>query len=266
MAAARARDLLARLSIRNPAEIQLENIAWNCRVLVEEIDMTGADGRTIRRKGKTLDAIMSVRRGIQEPRKKRFVIAHELGHFLMHPDRNQFRLCRDKDFLLYRKILPEEAEANAFAVELLMPESLYRPRCEKPVVSIEQVALLADLFQVTFISAAFRFVDFCPERCAFVVSRNGSILWCKFSDGVRHSLGFGQGLHPDTHAHDYFTDGVLPHGHRQVPCAAWGFSGPDRLVFEESFSMPQYNSVATLLWDRDGDDWEDGTEEGSWRT
>ena len=53
--------------------------------------------------------------------KWRFVIAHELGHFLRHPELDQFRLCTDADMGTWYRAGPEQ-EANDFAAELLMPE------------------------------------------------------------------------------------------------------------------------------------------------
>ena len=93
------------------------------------------------------------------------------------------------------------------------------------------------------------------------MSTDGVVRWCKFSEGLRHSLSGGQGLHEETYAHDYFKTGVIPVGRHQVRASAWGFSGADRRVFEESIAMPQYNSVATILWDRDGDSDEEADEE-----
>jgi Zn-dependent peptidase ImmA (M78 family) len=49
-------------------------------------------------------------------RRKRFTLAHELGHLLLHSDKGD-GMFRDSTF----GGTPEEQEANAFAAELLMP-------------------------------------------------------------------------------------------------------------------------------------------------
>jgi Zn-dependent peptidase ImmA (M78 family) len=56
--------------------------------------------------------------------RKRFTIAHELGHLLLHPDELFVDgiLKRDGDSSL--AIRSHEIEANAFAAELLMPRKL----------------------------------------------------------------------------------------------------------------------------------------------
>lgn len=59
--------------------------------------------------------------------RKRFTLAHELGHHRLHdkgvfvdPEKNFFVKYRTKN----HSFDPEEAEANAFAAELLMPEDM----------------------------------------------------------------------------------------------------------------------------------------------
>lgn len=53
-------------------------------------------------------------------RKQRFVCAHELGHALLHPDVNTPFLTQHTLFSKSKV----ERQANAFAVELLMPDDL----------------------------------------------------------------------------------------------------------------------------------------------
>jgi Zn-dependent peptidase ImmA (M78 family) len=63
------------------------------------------------------------------PNRKRFTIAHELGHYIMHPD----LIKDDAEYnVLLRHVLsdknysPEEKEANCFAANLLVPDSLLK--------------------------------------------------------------------------------------------------------------------------------------------
>lgn len=74
--------------------------------------------------------------------RKRFTVAHEIAHYLLH--RNLFR-GELIDDALYRSTLstPVEAQANAFAAELLMPRHLLD---QFPNKSARE---LAELFQVS---------------------------------------------------------------------------------------------------------------------
>lgn len=65
-----------------------------------------------------------------------FVMAHELGHALLHRKENCY-FIRNKTFLSTSRI---EKEANTFAAELLIPDSLI---CENSGMTKNQLARLA---------------------------------------------------------------------------------------------------------------------------
>jgi hypothetical protein len=74
--------------------------------------------------------------------RKRFTVAHETAHFLLHRGLFATELVDDA---LYRSTLstPVEAQANAFAADLLMPWHLLMPVIDKPTAD------LASMFQVS---------------------------------------------------------------------------------------------------------------------
>lgn len=74
--------------------------------------------------------------------RKRFTVAHEIAHFLLHRGLFATELVDDA---LYRSGLSTsvEVQANAFAADLLMPWHLLMPLIDKPT------AELASLFQVS---------------------------------------------------------------------------------------------------------------------
>lgn len=94
----------------------------------------------------------------------RYTIAHELGHFDLHRDKND--LFVDKQ-LIYRSgqsgDTPEkfqmEQEANVFASALLMPSNLLRKEVERAkldLASDDAIKKLADKFQVSTTAMAIR--------------------------------------------------------------------------------------------------------------
>jgi Zn-dependent peptidase ImmA (M78 family) len=65
----------------------------------------------------------------QPSNRQRFTVAHEIGHFILHVNKPIFidevqQKFRDKESS--KGTYSEEIEANAFAAELLMPESFIR--------------------------------------------------------------------------------------------------------------------------------------------
>ena len=55
----------------------------------------------------------------ESPRRQRFTIAHELGHFFLHPNKDAFVDYRDNQKKRIRTL--KEREADLFAASLLMP-------------------------------------------------------------------------------------------------------------------------------------------------
>ena len=79
--AARAKELLEEIGAEELKNISLEMVATYLGITVLEESMNNADGRIVRGKTKTL---VKINKDIPYPGKKRFVLAHEIGHFLMH--------------------------------------------------------------------------------------------------------------------------------------------------------------------------------------
>jgi len=96
-----------------------------------------------------------VRRDESETR-RRFTIAHEIGHHLLHSD-GATVLCRPVDVdQADEAARAKERQANRFAAELLMPEPLVRERAEHDG---PDTAALADAFDVSPIAMAYRLVN-----------------------------------------------------------------------------------------------------------
>jgi Zn-dependent peptidase ImmA (M78 family) len=105
-----AREIIRELHIEAPEEIDIELIASAKGAFVHEINLRSCDGRLLY---VGTQGFIAVRGDIKEPYKKRFTVAHELGHFILHSKQDQMRFFWDKSLLYwYEKIYPEEREAN----------------------------------------------------------------------------------------------------------------------------------------------------------
>ena len=85
-AAGRAIQLWTLYGFRSPAELVLEDLALTLGVLVLEAPLVKADARLIRKGPRGL---VRVKHDIPEPGRKRFAVAHELGHWLLHKEQSQ---------------------------------------------------------------------------------------------------------------------------------------------------------------------------------
>jgi len=88
------------------------------------------------------DSHAIVVRGASSERRRRFTIAHEIGHFVLHPG----RLAPERGGAVNEAWQEQEREADQFAAELLMPEDLVR---EAVVEHGDDASRLADRFDVS---------------------------------------------------------------------------------------------------------------------
>ena len=115
--------------------------------------------------------------------RRRFTIAHELGHFVL-PLHGAGAQCVKADMgVLASKDAnrAREAEANRFAASLLMPKSLFQRdirRLGSP--ETEHIVKLAADYEVSKEAAARRYTDLCDHCCAVIFSRHGKFRhFCK---------------------------------------------------------------------------------------
>ena len=108
--------------------------------------------------------------------RRRFAIAHELGHFLLAAHRGD-RQCTNRDLAENRRDTEhrkEEMQANRFAAGLLMPKPWFTAFTDglgKPAV--EHLPVVAAAYQVTLEIAVSRYVDLTPATCAFLFVKDG---------------------------------------------------------------------------------------------
>ena len=88
--------------------------------------------------------------------KKRFTIAHELGHFRLH--KNTTLYGRNKEsFLDFNDKDSQESDANIFAAELLMPEIIFKNYVRRKMISLDLIIDVSDYFRTSLQSTAFRY-------------------------------------------------------------------------------------------------------------
>ncbi|MEO6728887.1 MAG: ImmA/IrrE family metallo-endopeptidase [Candidatus Dojkabacteria bacterium] len=84
--------------------------------------------------------------------RQNFSIAHEIGHFVLHKDKDEDVFYREDATNLDKETQKEEQEANVFAAALLMPEFFVR----RLFAQFPNVLILADAFKVSQVAAYFR--------------------------------------------------------------------------------------------------------------
>ncbi|MFX1761493.1 ImmA/IrrE family metallo-endopeptidase [Paraburkholderia sp. A1RI-2L] len=117
--------------------------------------------------------------------RKRFTVAHEFAHYLMHRHQQDRFECGTDDIETGdnngRDI---EAEADVFASTLLMPLDDFRRQVDGQPVSFDLLGHCADRYGVSLTAAALRWTEIAPKRVVLVASRDDHMLWAKSNDAA----------------------------------------------------------------------------------
>ncbi len=170
-----ALKLIDHYGITDPTEIDLESIAWDLGIDIQESNLKRSEAQLIRKGGVGL---IRIRHGEKETARGRFSIGHEIGHWRLHAAQSQYWICTAEQVHQY-KGSAMEVEANTFSAELLMPTPLFKPLCEKGSAGFYLVDRLAQVFGTSAQAAALRMVDESVEPVAVVLSDGESVCWSK---------------------------------------------------------------------------------------
>lgn len=250
-----AQKLLTQCGIEDPTIFPLDLIVYGRGATLIEKPLNNSEGRIVFGKEK---AIITVSSSIEYEGKKRFVIAHELGHFEMH--RNLLLVHNDTDATLeYFKNGHQETEANEFASELLMPESLFRKECNDKKFCPELLRDLSERFKTSITSTAYKYFELGSHPICLIYSHNNQIKYWKRPEGYPHFLNDRTRLSPpgDSVAAEFFNSGKIyakEHRKQQIWKSTWfelnrWENDTDFRFYEYCIITPKYNTVLSIVWE-----------------
>lgn len=192
----KAEVILQSFGIDHPSQIDIEAIAFEMKAMVRYRKLNGSEARIV---GDGTSAIITVSDEGQRPR-QRFSIAHEIGHWVEKHGRGGF-VCAKED------ISPQndrdrgaEAEANAFASQLILPSYLFVPMSAKLPVSLDTAEKLGKEFQASLTATTIKLVNTTNKAAVVVCHSQDKREW--FFASRQHPSGFwiSTEVNPDTEA------------------------------------------------------------------
>lgn len=250
-----ARKTMAQNGINDSTQIPIDLIAAGLGATVVFKPMTNVDGRIVFGDRKTLITINS---SIEYEGKKRFTLAHEIGHHIMH--RGDFEIHNDNDSTLeYFQKGHQETEANEFASELLMPETLFREVSNEYEFSPALLRHLSEHFHTSITSVAYRYFRYGNHPICLVYSYNNVVKYWLRPDPYDHFLIDRTRLAPpdDSVAAEYFkTKKIYPakFSKQQTWKSTWfelktWENDKDFRFYEYCIITPRYNTVLSVIWE-----------------
>jgi len=241
--------LLQDYSITDPNEIPIEDLIYGEGCVFDEKSMKGADGRIIFGKK---NAIITVNSDIRNKNKRRFVIAHEIGHLKLHRNLARFFNCDEKAFLEWHKVGSHESEANEFAAELLMPTELFRAQALTAKFSLNHILNLSKTFNTSITSTAIRYTDLGNYPVALIYSQNGKIKWYSRNKGfICQFFKVKEDVPKNSVASTFFKTGDVPEKPTLVLPLVWfkDFNlRTDQYFYEQCFKITSQNAVLSFVW------------------
>jgi Zn-dependent peptidase ImmA (M78 family) len=249
-----AKKLMSDIGISDPNQVSVELIAAGLGATVVVKELNNADGRIVFGKKRTLITINS---RIEYEGKKRFTIAHEIGHLVLHKDK--FEIHNDTEATLeYFKKGHQEAEANEFASELLMPEVLFRKIADEYEFSPALLKYLAEYFNTSITSVAYRYFKYGHHPICLIYSYNNVVKYWLRPDPYDHFLTDRTKLAPpdDSVAAEYFKTGKIypaKFSKQEIWKSTWfelktWENDNNYKFFEYCIITPKYNTVLSVVW------------------
>lgn len=261
-----AEALLERLGVTDHPD--LYSVASRIGLAIQENETQGFEGALVRPIGGRIGIIV-LSSSIRESGRKNFTLAHEIGHYVLPGHDTEERICLTRDLESWStKADTRELDANEFAAELLIPSGLLRRRVGSAEPGIALISEIAKEFSASLTATARRFVEVTTSRCAAVWSAKGRIAWYAKSSDFGHHVKVGENIDRHSLAYLCFSGTKGQAGPMLVPADSWLPDSKlvaDARIFEESVSLPFYESVLSLLWINERiekrTEWDEETEE-----
>lgn len=246
-----ANDIRQSLGCLEPGDISLDEMVFALGGILKESPMRGAEGRILMNGS---NAVITINSNINYPGKKNFVIAHEIGHFVLHKGLTPLYSDTDKTLAEWHRNGPQEQQANQFASELLMLSDLFKSKVAGKKLSLSLIEQTAAYFDVSLTATFLKYKDLGSYPIMVIYMNKGIIQWKQASSDFPFQwLPLNAKVPVYTVAGDYFNNKGLEKKPEKVDAIEWFPSDfkikddPDCQLWEQCFPVST-NGLISCLW------------------
>lgn len=151
----------------------LDQILWSSRLSLSEFDFPQSAGipehlaESVRAFIEVPEKTIHISKQLHK-KKRRFGSFHEVGHYILPWHRELLYFCSEFDLSLKAR-QKLDVEANAFAAACLFQGDRFTKEAEDYRIRMSSIIELAETYEVSFESAARRFVQQSKNPCALLV-------------------------------------------------------------------------------------------------
>ena len=251
----KAREVLRYCGIDFAAEAQIEDILYSRGI--DMILSKRIEGSEARISFKNNKAIVTVNSEIRYPKKRNFVLAHELGHYELH--RNSLKTIHidNSDSLSsWFSGGEHEIEANAFASELLMPEESFQLLFKDSLFSIELINKISEHYQASLTSVLLQYLNYGKIPICMIYSKDAKVIWSNAAeDYILKYIPNGISVPTNSVAGEFYFEQITYDEPEEIEAAAWysnDFMYPEHKenkFYERCISLPN-NSLISVVWNK----------------
>jgi len=245
----KAEAILRQFGIDSPNQIDLEVIAADLGAIVRYANLDGSEARIV---GNGERAIITVDSGGLRQR-QRFSIAHEIGHWVERYGRGGFLCGKDDISPQNDQAKSAEAQANAFASQLVLPSYLFDPMIEGLPVTLDTVVKIGKEFQASLTATAIKLVRSADKPALVVCHSQEKREWFVRGPSVPEELWPAKELDSETGAFEllYSPDAQGKTAVRQAPGSRWlsGRGAFHRTVSAQSVKVAEGMVVSVVVLD-----------------
>lgn len=236
-----AQDILSSLNLTLPIDVFKVCEFYDLKVNYE--DISSAEALLIVSQGKK-NIIINDKKILYLPR-KRFSIAHEVGHFFIPWHSN---ICTCSNIGDFSSDNTEEKEADIFASELLIPTNILLPKIGGKVITLELIKELAQEFNVSLGAMARKVIANTEDKIIVLIyySNGRKIVQSKSrSFDLNLKPGIIRGSAAKELLHNRYSNETIK---RILSCDVWFEENSDDFeIVEESLYQPNFSRVFTIL-------------------
>lgn len=230
----------------------LDGLCSRLGLRVRQKEFDGFDGILLRSKN-SQKGIIGVNVGIREESRKRFTVAHEIGHFVIPHHREIASACEVGTIESFsRRLATPELEANEFAAELLLPGADVSGQLDLDNSSLSRISVVANDFETSLSATTWRFLDLTGKACAMVLSREGRGAWYRTNDALPYLMPLKSLPSPVSFAGRLFGGETFPEGAgmQEVDADTWFYpSQATRIgtLYEDSVYLRNYCGINAFV-------------------
>ncbi len=246
-----AQKMMNEFGLDSLKDFSVEDLIHARNIILEEKRISNSDGRIVFGKTKTK---ITINTEINYVGKRRFTLAHELGHFELHHNENTH--LEDNALTLdYFKSGNQEYEANQFATELLMPKKEFIAFSTNKLFSPNLLRDVAEYFQTSITSVAFRYLELGQHPIFLFYCKDGKVIYWKNSkDYYRKVKDITKLSVPDDSvAMEYFNEGIIytkNESQQEIVKSTWFETNQydiNNQCFEYAIVTKKYNTVLSII-------------------